>query len=70
LEVDVELRKMLACLVVLVRLYPVMEEERDGRTEWDREICRLGNERVVEWMKMAQEGLVEALEGGVARAGC
>ena len=67
---DAELRKVLACLVVFVRLYPIMEEERDGRTEWDREMGRLGNRRVVEWMKMAQEGLVEVLEGEVARVGC
>jgi hypothetical protein len=65
LELDVELRRVMACLVVFVRLYPVMDEERDGRTEWDRSMCRAGNERVVEWMKMAQEGVVEVFDGGV-----
>jgi len=65
--VDSELRRVLACLVVFVRLYPVMD---DGRTEWDRSMCRAGNERVVEWMKRAQDGVVEVLEGEVARVGC
>jgi hypothetical protein len=70
LELEAALRKVLACLVVFVTLYPVMDEEGMGRTEWDRSMCRMGNERVVEWMKMAQEGVVEMLEGGVARVGC
>jgi hypothetical protein len=61
LELDVELRRILACLVVFVRLYPVMDE---GRTEWDRSMCRAGNERVVEWMKRAQVGVGEVLEVG------
>ena len=61
------MRRVLACLVVFVRLYPVMD---DGRTEWDRSMCRAGNERVVEWMKRAQDGVVEVLEGEVARVGC